>query len=139
LAYKLYQNDSSNIFSSEILWLREWSNKTIFADDRWYLSPNIPRVNSFKDLDPLNIIGHGEFSYFLDNEYQGAKSQYITVQNATDYFALKLTSKTFMNPVNLQIFFENYKEGNYAPILKRFAMDSEAQIHAMMGYFQMIV
>jgi hypothetical protein len=44
-----------------------------------------------------------------------------------------------MNPVNLQIFFENYKEGNYAPILKRFAMDSEAQIHAMMGYFQMIV
>lgn len=67
LAYKLFQNDSSNVFSSEILWLREWSNKTIFADSRFYIGPEIPHPTSFKDLDPANIIGHGEFSYYLDN------------------------------------------------------------------------
>jgi hypothetical protein len=67
LAYKLFQNDSSNVFSSEILWLHEWGNKTIFSEDRFYIAPDIPHPASFKDLDPANIIGHGEFSFYLDN------------------------------------------------------------------------
>jgi hypothetical protein len=97
------------VFSPEVLWLHEWGNKTIFSEKRLYISPGIPQPTSFKDLDPQNIIGHGEFSYYLDNEYKGGKAGYINVVNSTDYFALKLTSKTFMNPVNLQVFFEQYK------------------------------
>jgi hypothetical protein len=44
-----------------------------------------------------------------------------------------------MNPVNLQVFFEEYNAGNYGSIMKRFSMDSKEQIDAMMGYFSMIV
>lgn len=39
LSYKLFQNDSSNVFSNDVLWQREWANKTVFADPRYYLSP----------------------------------------------------------------------------------------------------
>ena len=51
---------------------------------------------------------------------------FITVANTTDYFRLKPDSKTFMNPVNLQIFFELYYENNYKAIMKRFAMHDVA-------------
>lgn len=52
LYYKLCQNDSSNVFSPEIFWLREWGNSSIFRDDRMYISPSVPHIESFKDLDP---------------------------------------------------------------------------------------
>jgi hypothetical protein len=27
------------VFSNDVLWQREWANKTVFADPRYYLSP----------------------------------------------------------------------------------------------------
>lgn len=67
------------------------------------------------------------------------KVPYISISNASDYFTLQTTAKTFMNPANLQFFFDNYNEDNYASILKRFSLENELQIHALKGYFDMIV
>lgn len=64
---------------------------------------------------------------------------YVSARDTADYFDLKLTPKSFMNPANLQIFFENYKAQNYAPILKRFAIKNIDEIHAFKGYFDLIV
>ena len=90
LCYKLYQNDSSNVFSPEILWLREWGNKSIFSDNRLYLSPDVPHVSSFKEIDPQNIIGHGEYSYYLENVLKTANPPYISVRTAAQLFKLSL-------------------------------------------------
>ncbi len=65
LGYKLYQNDSSNIFDQDALWQRQWGNSSIFNDTRIFIGPNIPQVYWFKDLDPDNIIGNPEFSYYV--------------------------------------------------------------------------
>ena len=43
-----------------------------------------------------------------------------------------------MNPANLQIFFENYRDRSYIPIIKRFSLTVD-QIDALMGYFDMIM
>lgn len=139
LSYKLFQNDSSNEFSPEILWMHEWGNKTIFADPRLYITPGIVPPTCFKDLDPDNIIGHGEFSYFLDNIYKGEGAKYININNVTDYFQLKLTPKSLLNPVNLHVLFDNYKSENYQAIMTRFGFANENEIAAIMGYFDMIV
>lgn len=42
-----------------------------------------------------------------------------------------------MNPANLQVFFDDYREGNYPSIIKRFSV-SKDQIDALWGYFDMI-
>lgn len=65
LGYKLFQNDSSNVFNADLLWQKQWGNTSIFNDTRFYIAPNIPHVMWFKDLDPENIAGNLEFSYFV--------------------------------------------------------------------------
>lgn len=96
-------------------------------------------MTCFKDLDPQNIIGHGEFSYYVDNVLKDPSVPYVGMRDAADFFKIAVTPKTFLNPANLQIFFESYKANNFAPIMKRFNMNNLNQIHAMKGYFDMIV
>jgi len=137
LCYKLYQNDSSNVFSPEILWLRQWGNSSIFKDDRLYLSPSVPHVQDFRDLDPKNIIGHGEYSYYLENVLKSQDPPYIAVRTAATLFKLDINPQTLMNPANLQVFYDQYRSGNYPSITKRFGVNQE-QIYALVGYFEMI-
>lgn len=59
--------------------------------------------------------------------------------NITSYFTPQATPQSFLNPVNLQIMFDSYNSGNYAAILKRFNLEDEETIHALMGYFRRIV
>ena len=125
------------MFSPEILWLREWGSSSIFKDDRLYLSPSVPHISSFKDLDPQNILGHGEYSYYLENVLKSSNPPYISVRTASTLFKLDFNPQTLMNPANLQVFFDAYRSGNYPSITKRFSV-SEEQIDALWGYFDMI-
>ena len=74
-----------------------------------YLSKDIVPPTCFKDLAPNNIIGHTEYSYYITNIIKDNTIPYISVTNTSAYFELAVTPKTFMNPSNLQIFFENYR------------------------------
>ena len=94
------------MFSAEILWLRQWGNSSIFRDDRLYLSPSVPHISSFRDLDPKNIIGHGEYSYYLENVLKSQNPPYIAVRTAATLFKLDINPQTLMNPANLQVFFD---------------------------------
>ena len=124
LAYKLFQNDSSNMLSQELLWQRQWGNTSIFADGRFYLSPAVPHILSFKDLDPSNIVGHTEYSYYVQNILKDPSVPMISQDSAAGYFQLSTSPKSLMNPVNLQIFFENIRTNSFAPIQKRFSIES---------------
>lgn len=86
---------------------------------RFYLGPNIPHVTWFKELDPFNITGNIEYSYFLKNVYK-KNVEAIGLQDAQDYFSLAVNPKSFMNPVNIKSFLDNYEDNNYTPIIKRF-------------------
>ena len=119
--------------------MREWGNKTIFADTRLFISPGIVPPTCFKDLDPLNIIGHGEFAYFIDNVYKDKGGQYIGIRNVTDYFTLQLTPKSLLNPANLYVLYDYYNSNNYQALMTRFGFADVAQIHAIMGYLDKVI
>ena len=70
LAYKLFQNDSSNVLSPELLWQTQWGNKSIMTEPRIYLAPTIPKVEWFSEVDPANIIGNLEYSYYIKNTFK---------------------------------------------------------------------
>jgi hypothetical protein len=46
--------------------------------------------------------------------------------------------KSFLNPVNLKIFFDNYMEQNFQPILKIFNLATVTQIDSLIGYFHQV-
>ena len=50
-----------------------------------YLRDDIPHPTCFRDLDPVNIIGHGEYSYYVTNVLN-ATGPFITTANTSDYF-----------------------------------------------------
>ena len=66
-----------------------------------FLSPDIPSVNSLKDIDPDNVLGYGEFSYYVLNVMKDDSVPLIANSDVKDYFTLQPTPKTFMNPANL--------------------------------------
>ena len=70
LAYKLFQNDSSNLLSPDLLWQTQWGNKSIMTDSRFYLAPTIPKGEWFSEVDPANIIGNLEYSYYIKNTFK---------------------------------------------------------------------
>ena len=70
LAYKLFQNDSSNLLSPDLLWQTQWGNKSIMTEPRFYLAPTIPKVEWFSEVDPANIIGNLEYSYYIKNTFK---------------------------------------------------------------------
>lgn len=135
LGYKLYQNDSSNIFDQDLLWQRQWGNSSIFQDTRIYIAPTIPPVTWFRDLDPDNVNGNLEFSYFVKNNFSGIPVPIIPTADVIDYFNPSSTPKSFLNPVSLKVFFDCYDENNYKPIISRFNMINYNEIDAIIGYF----
>jgi hypothetical protein len=89
------------------------------TDSRFYLAPTIPRVTWFREVDPINIIGNLEYSNFVQNIFKKAVPA-IDPQDTADFFSMSSSPKSFLNPVNLKAFFDNYMEQNYPPIFKRF-------------------
>lgn len=70
LAYKLFQNDSSNVLDQDLLWQTQWGNQSIMTDKRIYLAPTIPPVVWFREVDPVNIIGNLEYSYYVNTTFK---------------------------------------------------------------------
>jgi hypothetical protein len=52
---------------------------TIFADRRMYFSPDIQSITSLKDIDPDNVLGHGEYSYYVVNVMKDDTIPFITI------------------------------------------------------------
>ena len=63
----------------------------------------------------------------------------IGVDDSADFFSLKQSPKSFLNPVNLKVFFDNYMEKNIPPIQKRFNLGTQTQIDSIIQYFNQIV
>jgi len=72
LAYKLFQNDSSNLLNPDLLWQTQWGNQSIMTESRFYLAPTIPKVVWFRDIDPVSIIGNLEYSYYKNFTFKKA-------------------------------------------------------------------
>jgi|LauGreDrversion4_2_1035121.scaffolds.fasta_scaffold330085_1 hypothetical protein len=104
------------------------------TEPRFYLSPSIPHITWFREVDPNNIIGNLEYSYFIKNNFK-KNVTVIGVSDTQDYFALDSTPKSFLNPVNLKVMFDNYMEMNIPPIEKRFNLVSQTQIDSIIAYF----
>jgi hypothetical protein len=104
------------------------------TEKRFYLAPTIPPVVWFREVDPVNIIGDLEYSYYVNHTFKKAVPV-IGVSDVADYFALDSTPKSFLNPVNLKVFFDNYMEMNIPPILKRFNLETQTQIDSLISYF----
>lgn len=121
------------------MWQRQWGNSSIFNDTRIYIAPTIPPVTWFKDLDPENVIGNLEFSYYVKHNFSGGIVPAIPTTDVVDYFTASSTPKSFLNPVSLKVFFDCYDENNYKPIISRFNMINNNEIDAIIGYFNQIV
>ncbi len=109
-----------NGMDNDALFQLQWSSLSIVESDRLKLSASTPTVHSFKDLDPDNIYFYGEFAYYVTYIQKKADETPLTQQQTIAYFTLSPTYGNFMNPANLQDFFDKYSEGNYGAILKRF-------------------
>lgn len=59
--------------------------------------------------------------------------------DAQDYFSLNVNPKSFMNPVNIKSFLDNYEDKNYPPITKRFNLENQTEIDAVVAYFYFIL
>ena len=40
------------------------------TESRFYITPSIPKVVWFRDIDPVSIIGNLEYSYYKDNTFK---------------------------------------------------------------------
>jgi hypothetical protein len=58
------------VLSPELLWQTQWGNKSIMTEPRIYLAPTIPKVEWFSEVDPTNIIGNLEYSYYIKNTFK---------------------------------------------------------------------
>lgn len=85
LGYKLFQNDSTNMFNQDLLWQKQWGSYSIFNETRFYIAPSIPPVTWFKDLDPENI-GNLEFSYYAKYNYSKGAVPAVPTTDVADYF-----------------------------------------------------
>jgi hypothetical protein len=71
-------------------------------------------------------MAQGEFAYYVQYIEKNTQEQEFTTSNASDFFSLDPSYKTFMNPANLQTFFDNYDDQNYGAISKRFTISDYA-------------
>jgi hypothetical protein len=105
-------------------------------DTRIYIAPTIPPVTWFKDLDPENINGTLEFSYYVQYNFSTTPIPIvIPASDISDYFTPSSTPNSFLNPASIQVLFDYYDENNYKAIISRFNMMNFVEIDAIIGYF----
>lgn len=90
------------------------------------LSSTAPEVHSFKDLDPENVMAYGEFAYYVKYIEMNNNENKFDTSNVAGFFDLETSFSNFMNPANLQVFFDKYADKNYDGILKRFSISDYA-------------
>lgn len=128
-----------NGMDNDALFQLQWSSLQIVESDRLKLSDKTPTVHSFKDLDPANIYFYGEFAYYVKYIEKKTDENALTQEQTVAYFTLSPTFGNFMNPANLQDFFDKYSENNYGAILKRFGLTQNAHVDSLMGYFKYVI
>jgi len=105
-------------------------------DTRIYIAPTIPPVTWFKDLDPENINGTLEFSYYVQYNFSTTPIPIvIPASDISDYFTPSSTPKSFLNPASIKVLLDYYDENNYKAIISRFNMMNFVEIDAIIGYF----
>lgn len=98
-----------------------------------------PQLNTFRQMGGSAVFAFPEFAYY-QKYIQNQSNPHYLGQDSINLLKVDDGSfQTFMNPINLKNFFDNYEKGNKAAIIKRFDLIDYSVVDSMYQYLNYII
>jgi hypothetical protein len=98
-----------------------------------------PKLNSFRQMGGSAVFAFPEFAYYQTYIQNQSNATYLGKDSINLLKVDEGSFQSFMNPINLKKFFDDYEKGNKAAIIKRFDLIDYKVVDSMYEYLHYIV